>query len=159
MTLEELRRTGSLTPREFEQAKAKLLSDSQNAPNRLLQPSAVSEQRLRRLEIENQLLRVEQNWYNERDRLMLRNKHGQEYVPTIVQAIVTGSTLAFFGILWAVLRPALFPFSFLMIILGVVIAWGIIRKANNYVVAESAYREEADRLNNELQQISFRPDQ
>ncbi|MBC8136755.1 MAG: hypothetical protein H8F28_12785 [Fibrella sp.] len=114
-----------------------------------------NQQKLRRREIENQLIRVKQSWSKDRDQLMIRNKYGRKYVPTNVQAVIIGTMFVFFALLWLIISPAFYPVSLFMMILGSIIVWGIARKAQNYFVAEATYRAEIDRLSKELQQVDY----
>ena len=84
LLLEELRRAGSLTPEEFTLAKAKLLTGSADvgAVQAQAQLAAQTDIKLRRLELQSELLHVEREWDDVGETLMLRGKYGRRTVPT-----------------------------------------------------------------------------
>ena len=76
--LQELRVSGALTEDEFTAAKAKLLAEDGGSAT----PSADVEREVRRLGIQNEILRLDQDWAREQDSLMLVGKGGSRTIPS-----------------------------------------------------------------------------
>lgn len=98
------------------------------------------------LRYERELERIDREWERERQSLMMTNKRGQTYAPSVaagIFAIVIGGG---FGLFWTATAagmgaPAIFPmFGVVFIILAVGLGISSISKAGEYQRAERAYR-------------------
>lgn len=154
--LEELRRTGSLTEKEFAQAKAKLLAgDVPPAPDAVVEKLG---EQLAETRYQNELARIDREWQIEREKYMLTGKYGRRFIPTVALGgfIAVGGGL--FGVFWALVAfgitsampdrdgfagaKVFFPLIGVLIPIGAV-AYGVyvINKANEYSRALAAYQK------------------
>lgn len=100
--LHDLYRSGALTAEEFEAAKAAVLSGGSAQPAM----TADVQQQLERIRLENEMLRLDQDWSSQRERYMMRGQQGR-FIPTrrgsIVSGILVGLTMIF--LLWYFATP------------------------------------------------------
>ena len=99
--LEELRRAGALTDREFAQAKAKLLAGDPAPAD-----SAVVEKlgdQLAETRYQNELARIDREWQIEREKYMISGRYGRRHVPTKGESLVGGLFIGVFGAFWTVM--------------------------------------------------------
>ncbi len=76
--LQALHDSGTLTDSEFADAKAKVLAENQ--PSATVASSGVQRD-LRRLQIQNEILSLDQSWSDEREDYMLHGRYGSRSVP------------------------------------------------------------------------------
>lgn len=145
--LEELHRGGSLTDEEFARAKAAVLAGAEPAP-----AAALGE--LRR---ENEAARLDREWELERQQYLVAGSYGPGYVPSPAMSVLSGVTVAGFGVLWTALTAGtmggpgggfgLFPFfGVVFIVAGVGVSVVSYTKAVRYRQRYDAYQEERRRL-------------
>ena len=82
--LQALHDSGTLTEAEFTAAKAKVLAEENPAAS---SSTGTVRQDLRRLQIQNELLRLDQDWESEREDYTLRGRYGSRIVPTESKSI------------------------------------------------------------------------
>jgi len=151
--LEQLRRSGSLSDHEVEQAKATLTA-KYTAP--LGDTSTTAERRKQRNRLENERSRIEQEWRIRSGRLKARDKYGREYVPTKAEGVLGGVAIAAGGIFVAAqigrwdIGIAL---GIVSLIIGAVVGWGLWLKAQAYSDAEAQFLREMTRVRDDLRQV------
>ena len=152
--LQALYDSGALTDAEFADAKAKVLVERH--PQDAVQTRAVQAD-IGRLQIQNQILQLDQNWANERTRHMLYGRSGPAYVPTYSNTI--GPTFLF-----AILSLVFFAFpgsaqhqysegvfmGLFILTIGIVMAVGGSIKVKAYNTAYEQYQMRRDELTNQL---------
>ena len=82
--LHSLHRAGALTAAEFERAKARLLNDP---------PPAGDDARMRRLELEAELARVDRDFELVRSQCLMTTRHGQSCEPARSHPVLEGLVL------------------------------------------------------------------
>ena len=87
--LEELCRTGSLTPDEFTLAKARLLTGNADTSAVAAQAKLAEETsaNLRRLELQNRLMAIENAWRHDEESLIFHDGNGISSVPMVSNAV------------------------------------------------------------------------
>ncbi|MBA4062626.1 MAG: hypothetical protein C0501_02750 [Isosphaera sp.] len=153
--LEELRRTGALTDREFDQAKAALLAGGRTAG-----PDPVAANlgaQLAEVRYQNELARIDREWEIEKEQYMVADKYGRRHVPTTGMGYSVAVFGGVFGVFWTVMAvsitggaPDFGPFAVagvLFPVVGVAITIGTVvfgvycvRKAEAYNRALAAYQ-------------------
>jgi hypothetical protein len=130
--------SGALTLAEYEQAKAEILAEPSDLDR---SNSIMLEARMLKLEADNALLRVDQNWEMERRKYLIRSSMGA-YEPTREAAFISwfGSTIfVVMGlfILWTRVSVG----GILAVTVGV--GWGIYvyNKVIEFEAAQAAYRQ------------------
>jgi hypothetical protein len=113
--LEELRRTGALSEKEFAQAKAQLLGGP--APAGEAVADALAEQ-LAETRYQNELNRIDREWQIEREKYMAADRYGRRHVPTVGTGRATSIIGGVFGTFWTIMAftitsgaPDFAPFS------------------------------------------------
>ena len=82
--LHSLHRAGALTAAEFERAKVRLLDDP---------PPARDDARMRRLELEAELARVDRDFELVRSQCLMTTRHGQSFEPERSHPVLEGLVL------------------------------------------------------------------
>lgn len=153
--LEELRRTGALSEKEFAQAKAKLLAGDA-APASDAVAEKLGEQ-LAEVRYQNELERIDREWAIEREKYMVPDRYGRRYVPTTGASLAGGIGIGVFGLIWTVTAfsitgsaPDEMPFSLVKVffplfgigftIFGVYMGFHAYGKAEAYNKAFAAYQ-------------------
>ncbi len=151
--LQALHDNGTLTNTEFDDAKAKVLADA--APPAAPDPDVQRD--LKRLQLQSDLLRLDQDWSTERSKYMTQAKSGPAYVPTIASSIVpallfTVLAIVFFAGASSVRQqPNSMPYmGILCLIMGLVYGIGGILKTNAYNAAYGQYQQKRTALNDQL---------
>lgn len=96
--LEDLRRGGTLSDAEFQQAKAALLAGGTAAAEQPL-GQHLSEQ-LAEFRHETELARLAREWEIERQQYLIANRYGLRHVPTAGMGIGTAVVGGVFGAIW-----------------------------------------------------------
>jgi hypothetical protein len=157
--LEELRRTGALTDREFDQAKAALL-----AAGRAAGPDPVAANlgaQLAEVRYQNELARIDREWEVEKEQFLVADRYGRRRVPTTGMGYGGAVLGGIVGAVWTVMAvsitggaPDFGPFAVAKVVFPVVgiaitvgtIGYGVycVRKAEAYNRALAAYRARRD---------------
>ena len=154
--LEELRRTGALSEKEFAQAKAKLLAGESPPAG-----DAVAEKlgaQLAETRYQNELERIDREWQIEREHYMVADRYGRRHIPTVGTGQLTAVGGGLFGLFWTVMAfsitsgaPDFGPFSIAKVffpLFGIVFTVGamvyglhLVNKATAYNKAFAAYQK------------------
>ena len=152
--LQALHENGTLTDAEFADAKAKVLTE-EHFPTPV-QASAV-EQDIQRLQIQNQILQLDQEWADERTRYMLYGRSGPAYVPTYGNTIGPASLFATLALVFFILPPSAQHqqieetfMGFFVLLIGAVMAVGGIIKVKAYNEAYQRYQQQRVELTGQL---------
>ncbi len=156
--IEEMYAHGTLTPEEFEQAKAKVLAaDAIPSPT---QGNSQTARQIAELQRQNAVAQLDRDWESERVQYMLRGGYGSRSVPTESGSTFGGIFCVGLGIVWIILGYALtsslhssrtpgaiFPiFGVFFIVFGIVTGISSYAKAGQYQEAEQRYQEKRARL-------------
>ena len=144
LLLEELRRSGSLTPDEFALAKAKLLTGSADigAVQVQAQLAAQTDTKLRRLELQNEMLRLEDEWRKKQEARRYRGDTTTRWRLNLgsVCAIIVAIVLIIFLVvtnlrgernIWLLFSP--------IIAIAVALAFDDSKQRKNYKEIEAVY--------------------
>ncbi len=100
------------------------------------------------LKVQNELQRLDREWDNERQGLMMRNRNGHESVPTQVGAVLVLLFMAGMALAMFILAPqagvppaARSLISVFMLVFGVVMAVTMVSKAKRYQEARRRYED------------------
>lgn len=155
--LQALHENGTLTDAEFSAAKAKILAEGH--PQSLEEASTV-QQDLRRLQIQNDLLRMDQEWSIEREDYMLRGRYGARYVPTKSNSVGGAIFMSILFLVMAVFGANVPSGEILewISVFGILFAagggiWGC-SKARTYEEAEEQYEKQRRMLTDQLAALS-----
>ena len=110
-------------------------------------------ERIDDLAANSELNAIDNQWQMEREKLMVRDKHGNRHVPTRGSSTASGIAIAVFGCLWIVMAlsitssaPSVGPFAMSKVLFpafGVLfIAFGIFNSASSFKKAEQYERAE-----------------
>ena len=103
--LEELRRTGALTDREFDQAKAALLAGGGRPA---ADPVAANlGAQLAEVRYQNELARIDREWEVEKEQYMVADRYGRRHVPTTGVGYGSAVVGGLFGVLWTVMAVSI----------------------------------------------------
>ncbi len=139
--LENLFRNGTLSLEELETAKRLVLSGN----------SAGATDQLEEIKNQNEIAQLDRQWSLEREKYMIRNRRGFQYIPTKGSSVVGGMVIVIFGVFWTVVAASItayapfpiakfFPvFGILFIVLGAASAIRSYSKADQYTEAEAIY--------------------
>lgn len=103
--LEDLRRRGTLSDTEFEQAKAVLLIGGA-APATQPFGQHLSDL-LAEVRYQNELARIDREWESERQQYLVANLYGQKFVPTSGMGIGSAVVGGVFGVIWTVMAVSI----------------------------------------------------
>ncbi|MBC8143536.1 MAG: hypothetical protein H7Y38_19065 [Armatimonadetes bacterium] len=151
--LEQLRRTGSLSDSEIEQAKATLTAKYSQPPGSSATPA---ERRKRRNRLENERSQIERNWRIKSERLKAHDKYGREYIPTKAGGVFGGIALAAGGVFVATQTGRWeigVPLGLVLLTVAGVAGWGMWLKAQAYEDAEAQYKRDMMGLRDDLRQV------
>jgi hypothetical protein len=98
--LEELRRTGALTEKEFAQAKAKLLGGDAPASDAVAEKLG---EQLAETRYQNELNRIDREWAIEREKYMVADRYGRRHIPTAGTGRATSIIGGIFGAFWTIM--------------------------------------------------------
>lgn len=155
--LSSLRDSGSITQEEFEQAKQAILGGQS------VQPAVVSNasaEEIDRLKLQNELLRIDQEWQFERERHKV--SYGKNSMPTeptrlgSVMSVFGGIFFIGFGIFWIskaweMRAPSFFPlFGVLPIFIGIGMPIYHAVKYNSYQTAHDDYQRRRSEVLNRI---------
>ena len=152
--LEELRRTGALSEKEFAQAKAKLLAGDTPAGDAVAEKLG---EQLAEVRYQNELERIDREWAIEREKYMVPDRYGRRYVPTTGASLAGGIGIGVFGVFWTIIAfsitgsaPDEMPFSLVKVffplfgigftIFGVYMGFHAYGKAEAYTKAFADYQ-------------------
>jgi hypothetical protein len=152
--LEDLRRRGTLTDAEFEQAKAALLAGGTGPAEQSL--GHLSNQ-LAEVRYQNELARIDREWEIERQQYLVADRYGRRHIPTSGKGIGSAVVGGVFGVIWTVMAfsitsgaPDFGPFAIAQVVFplfGVVfilaaIGWGVHchSRAQKYDAGYRAYQ-------------------
>jgi hypothetical protein len=160
--LRQLRESGALTDLEFEHAKAIALQEAARLPEISKAPVAQvqvakEDTRLRILELENELLRLDQLWSSERENYLYRGKHGT-FEPTKEYAAAVGCALGVLGLILMLTGTtdqsgAMALFGFAIMAFGIV-AWVLISlKTTEFETAQNAHYNRRSEINKRIGEL------
>ena len=153
--LDDLRRRGTLTDAEFEQAKAVLLAGGQGPADQPLDRRLADQ--LDDIRHQNELAQIDRNWEIERQQYLVASRYGHRQVPTSGMGLGSAIVGGVFGAIWTVgavsitiSAPDFGPFAvakFAFPLFGIVftltaIGWGVrcYLRAQQYEAAFRAYQ-------------------
>ena len=152
--LRTLHDSGTLTDAEFADAKTKVLAENQ--PSAAVANSSIQRD-LRRLQIQNEILSLDQNWSVERENYLLRTRYGSRIVPTTANALIQAIVLVVVGMFFfATGFPSgtqtsnLSPIGFVFFLLGIGIGIYGTLKAKAYDEAYDQYQQKRLNLTDQL---------
>jgi hypothetical protein len=148
--LEALRKGGTLTEVEFQQAKALLLNGGVPSTGHPLADQ------LEELRDQNELARIDREWQMEREQYLMSNRYGRRIVPTSGLGLASAIGGGVFGLFWLIMAVTITgsapddgPFviaKFVFPLFGVVfilvaVGWGLVclDRARKYEEAHKAY--------------------
>lgn len=140
--LDELRRSGALSEREFEIAKRKVLEESSDQYGDFDQLEEIKNQ--------NDVAQLDRAWKLERENYMIHGKYGRKHIPGKASSLFGGVILVAFGIFWTVMAGvvagpfgglgSLFPiFGVLFVLFGIGVTIHSFIKAGRYQDAQEQY--------------------
>lgn len=112
---------------------------------------------LKVIELQNDLERLDREWDNQRESLLVRNKHGHVSEPSSVGSLAGGMIAVVFGIFWVSMAsshgaPAFFPlFGFVFIGIAVFTMVSGTAKAGAYKNQRGVYEIQRQRLVSQLE--------
>jgi len=169
--LEDLRRGGTLSDAEFQQAKAALLAGGTAAAEQPLGQHLSNQ--LAEFRHENELARLDREWEIERQQYLIADRYGLRHVPTAGMGIGAAVVGGVFGAIWLVMAVSItsgapdfgpfaiarlvFPLFGVLFILAAV-GWGIYchSRAQKYDAAFRAYRTRRNQVAPEQFRMSQR---
>lgn len=106
------------------------------------------------LSTQNEIAGLDREWDFEREKYMIKTKHGNRHVPTEGGAVVGGILVTAFGIFWTFMATgsgagAFAMFGILFIGAGIASSISGFNKAGHYKKAERRYRQRRSDLINE----------
>jgi hypothetical protein len=131
--LHSLLKIGAITAKEYEQVKAKILSQQQPT-------ESLSQERLLHLELQNELLQINQDWQTEREKYLLYTNDGIPYYEPTTAYVGVMYILGFFAVclgLWVF--PSFQIGGFFMICLAILTPLYTHGKYMQYEEAKTAY--------------------
>lgn len=143
--LQELQESGALTAQEFAEAKTKILA-AEDPAVRSASDNALHLE-IQRLKIQNEIIRLDQEWETERRQYMMHGKNGSSYIPNLGDSVVMSSLLVLLGIGLCFAHPnnhqhnSLLAVGILSILIGL---WsGVVgcTKASRYEQAYEQYQQ------------------
>jgi len=147
--LGELHESGALTEDEWTAAKAKVPAAASAAP---AAPDAGRQREARRLQIQNEVIQLDQEWERERQTLMTHGRYGSRFVPTVNGSIFGGIIVGVIGLLMLVFGNSV-PHTGSFTLFGIAgilvgIAYGVsgTAKANAYRQAQGRYQQRREEL-------------
>ncbi len=156
--LQTLHENGTLTDAEFAEAKAKVLAGGQ--PQAIKQTDAVH-QDIQRLQVQDEILRLDQTWAAEREDYMLR-RYGARIVPTVSgsssSAIYASIVFVIFIVVGICLPRGEFlsGMGLLGIIASIISGFRGAAKADIYNTAYEKYQQKRDELAEQLRGLGNR---
>lgn len=150
--LAELHRSAELSDAEFELAKQRLLNPASTIPPSSHHQVAALTEKLRNLEIDLEIMRLDASWQIELEQYVFHNGPGQRYVPSITEGQMIAGAAAL-GMFAAMLSAVLFREPGVMVLilpLGIPFIMGCywIRKTMRYNAAERVYLAKRSELLN-----------
>jgi hypothetical protein len=149
--LQALHENGTLSDEEFTAAKAKVLTaDSPAASDGALQVE------IQQLKLQNEIIRLDQDWEVEREYYLVRGKDGSRLVPTASGTINDVILICIISVLLIALGAAVPHVRILVLVGALLLAIGLsaiqsnYNKAIAYDQAEERYRQQRNELTNQL---------
>lgn len=100
------------------------------------------------IRLQNELERLDREWMMERERYMVRGKHGRTSVPSATGGVIAAVVAAGFGIFWTIIAssmdaPSFFVlFGVFFVVVAIVMGAKTVGKAGAYENAHNAYQAE-----------------
>jgi len=144
--LQDLNESGALTDAEFAEAKAKVLVDgTESVPE--ASDSGALHREVEQLKIQNEMIRLDQDWEKQRDNLMLVGKGGGRTIPSrersgMATIIISIMGLLTLGLSAAVPHAGLLSFCGIgLIIMGIMAGISGASRADKYQKASDQYEQ------------------
>ncbi len=158
--IEELYAHGTLTRDEFEQAKAKALTEA--APTPIPAADSQTARQIAQLQRQNAVAQLDREWEMEKEQYMVTGRYGSRSLPSEGGSLFGGLIIAGFGVFWTIFAfsitsgaasagapgiASVFPFfGILFVIVGVGSSISSYFKAGQYREAAQRYQEKRARL-------------
>ncbi|HEY1016869.1 MAG TPA: SHOCT domain-containing protein [Herpetosiphonaceae bacterium] len=142
--LHRLRQDGALTAAEFEQAKAALLNQA-SAPQFAAASGHEYFQGDASSRFHDELSRVDREWMMEREKYMIRGKHGSRSEPGGAGAIFGSVFFIGFAVFWMLMASraggSFWMFGLLFVAVGIISGISHMIKLQGYRQAEARYQQ------------------
>ena len=106
------------------------------------------------LRLQNEIALLDRDWEQKTAELMVHGKHGRVSVPDKTSAVLGGTVIAIFGLVWTCIAGAMFPpmalFGILFIAMGLWNARQQHDNAERYQQLKASHQIQRDRLRDQL---------